>query len=79
MSDTVFGQYREAGVLIHRGFTIEQIVNQCYSTNKDLGKGRQMPVHYGYDHKMSYITFIISFFISTFILLLLSLSSFSYD
>lgn len=45
--DMVFGQYREAGVLISRGFTFEQIMNQCYSNVKDLGKGRQMPVHYG--------------------------------
>lgn len=48
LDDIVFGQYREAGVLMHRGFTIEQMVHQCYSTKKDLGKGRQMPVHYGY-------------------------------
>ncbi|KAJ2785413.1 hypothetical protein GGI15_001929 [Coemansia interrupta] len=46
-SDVVFGQYREAGVLLHRGFTIEQFMNQCYSNERDLGKGRQMPVHYG--------------------------------
>ncbi|KAJ1803606.1 hypothetical protein LPJ75_005832, partial [Coemansia sp. RSA 2598] len=45
--DLVFGQYREAGVLLHRGFTIEQFMNQCYSNERDLGKGRQMPVHYG--------------------------------
>lgn len=47
MKDTVYGQYRETGVLIHRGFTINDIVNQCYSNVRDLGKGRQMPVHYG--------------------------------
>lgn len=40
-------QYREAGVLLYRGFTIEQFMNQCYSNELDLGKGRQMPVHYG--------------------------------
>ncbi|KAJ1961696.1 hypothetical protein GGI12_003104 [Dipsacomyces acuminosporus] len=45
--DQVFGQYREAGVLLQRGFTLEQFMNQCYSNEKDLGKGRQMPVHYG--------------------------------
>ncbi|KAI8321424.1 branched-chain alpha-keto acid dehydrogenase E1-alpha subunit [Martensiomyces pterosporus] len=45
--DHVFGQYREAGVLLQRGFTLEQFMNQCYSNEKDLGKGRQMPVHYG--------------------------------
>jgi 2-oxoisovalerate dehydrogenase E1 component alpha subunit len=45
--DTVFGQYREAGVLMWRGFTLEQFANQCFSNELDLGKGRQMPVHYG--------------------------------
>lgn len=45
--DVVFGQYREAGVLMWRGFTLKQFANQCFSTALDLGKGRQMPVHYG--------------------------------
>lgn len=45
--DTVFAQYREAGVLMWRGFTIQNMVDQCYSNKDDLGKGRQMPVHYG--------------------------------
>ncbi|KAJ1884215.1 hypothetical protein LPJ66_010716, partial [Kickxella alabastrina] len=45
--DQVFGQYREAGVLLQRGFTIQQFMDQCYSNEKDLGKGRQMPIHYG--------------------------------
>jgi len=30
-----------------RGFTLEQFANQCFSNDADLGKGRQMPVHYG--------------------------------
>ncbi|EGG20376.1 3-methyl-2-oxobutanoate dehydrogenase [Cavenderia fasciculata] len=47
LKDTVFAQYRESGVLMWRGFSIEQIVNQCCSNEFDLGKGRQMPVHYG--------------------------------
>jgi 2-oxoisovalerate dehydrogenase E1 component alpha subunit len=45
--DVIFGQYREAGVLMWRGFTLEQFANQCFSNVYDLGKGRQMPVHYG--------------------------------
>ncbi|KAJ2171760.1 hypothetical protein GGH16_002682 [Coemansia sp. RSA 560] len=45
--DMVFGQYREAGVLLQRGFTLAQFMNQCYSNELDLGKGRQMPIHYG--------------------------------
>lgn len=46
-SDLVFGQYREAGVLMWRGFPLENFMNQCYGNMADLGKGRQMPVHYG--------------------------------
>lgn len=45
--DIVFGQYREAGVLLYRGFTLKQFMSQCYGNIDDLGKGRQMPVHYG--------------------------------
>lgn len=45
--DVVFGQYREAGVLLWRGFTLDEFMNQCYSNQHDHGKGRQMPVHYG--------------------------------
>lgn len=43
----VFAQYREQGVLLWRGFTLQQAINQCYGNAGDAGKGRQMPVHYG--------------------------------
>lgn len=43
----VFAQYREQGVLLWRGFSIQEAVDQCFSNEGDLGKGRQMPVHYG--------------------------------
>ena len=45
--DWIFMQYRELGVLLSRGFTQEQLAHQLYSTKFDLGKGRQMPCHYG--------------------------------
>ena len=45
--DVVLGQYREAGVLLWRGFTLDNFMNQCYSNQYDHGKGRQMPAHYG--------------------------------
>lgn len=45
--DLVYAQYREAGVLVHRGFTIPQFIDQCFGNVDDEGKGRQMPVHYG--------------------------------
>ena len=45
--DTIYGQYREAGALLWRGFTVEQCVNQCYGNHLDKGHGRQMPIHYG--------------------------------
>eukprot|EP00604_Paraphysomonas_vestita_P003233 CAMPEP_0174821456 /NCGR_PEP_ID=MMETSP1107-20130205/8268_1 /TAXON_ID=36770 /ORGANISM="Paraphysomonas vestita, Strain GFlagA" /LENGTH=337 /DNA_ID=CAMNT_0016038499 /DNA_START=210 /DNA_END=1221 /DNA_ORIENTATION=+ len=46
-SDVIFSQYREAGALFWRGFTVQQAADQCASNEDDLGKGRQMPVHYG--------------------------------
>jgi 2-oxoisovalerate dehydrogenase E1 component alpha subunit len=45
--DMVMGQYREQVALRFRGFTTEQFMNQLFSNADDLGKGRQMPVHYG--------------------------------
>ncbi|CUS48699.1 MAG: 2-oxoisovalerate dehydrogenase E1 component alpha subuit BkdA1 [Idiomarinaceae bacterium HL-53] len=45
--DMIMGQYREQGALAFRGFTVEQFMNQLFSNELDLGKGRQMPVHYG--------------------------------
>lgn len=45
--DVIYAQYREAGVLMWRGFTLEQFAHQCFGNQYDLGKGRQMPVHYG--------------------------------
>ncbi|XP_066983051.1 2-oxoisovalerate dehydrogenase subunit alpha, mitochondrial isoform X2 [Macrobrachium rosenbergii] len=45
--DLVYGQYREAGVLMWRGFPLDRFMNQCYGNEGDQGKGRQMPVHYG--------------------------------
>eukprot|EP01135_Chromosphaera_perkinsii_P006601 Nk52_evm3s554 gene=Nk52_evmTU3s554 len=47
LGDIVYGQYREAGVLMYRGFSLKEFMNQCYSNMHDYGKGRQMPVHYG--------------------------------
>ena len=41
--DMIMGQYREQGALAYRGFTVEQFMNQLFSNEKDLGKGRQMP------------------------------------
>ncbi|XP_052754827.1 2-oxoisovalerate dehydrogenase subunit alpha, mitochondrial [Galleria mellonella] len=45
--DLVFAQYREVGVFLFRGYTVTELVNQCYGNCEDPGKGKQMPVHYG--------------------------------
>ncbi|KAJ7432769.1 thiamine diphosphate-binding protein [Mycena galericulata] len=48
MDDEVLGQYREMGVLLWRGFSIDSIMAQCFGNQEDTsGKGRQMPVHFG--------------------------------
>lgn len=54
-SDIIYGQYREAGVLVWRGFTISQFIDQCYGNCEDEGKGKQMPVHYG-SKKLNFVT-----------------------
>ena len=53
--DPVFAQYREAAVLLWRGFSVQQCVHQCYGNIHDIGKGKQMPVHYG-SAELSYVT-----------------------
>ncbi|KRX10909.1 hypothetical protein PPERSA_12033 [Pseudocohnilembus persalinus] len=53
--DLQFSQYREQGALIWRGYTIEEMINQCMGNGKDEQKGRQMPVHYG-SRKLSWMT-----------------------
>ena len=53
--DMVMAQYREQGALIYRGFSLENIMNQLFSNEHDLGKGRQMPIHYGCN-ELNYMT-----------------------
>ncbi|GAV03032.1 hypothetical protein RvY_13520 [Ramazzottius varieornatus] len=53
--DLAYVQYREAGVLMWRGFTLDQFMNQCYGNEEDLGKGKQMPVHYG-SKELAFVT-----------------------
>lgn len=53
--DFVFPQYREPGVLLWRGFNLQEFTNQLFGNKYDYGKGRQMPIHYG-SRKHNYIT-----------------------
>eukprot|EP00099_Drosophila_melanogaster_P022430 NP_649905.1 uncharacterized protein Dmel_CG8199 [Drosophila melanogaster] len=55
MRDLIYGQYREAGVLVWRGFRIDQFIDQCYGNTDDLGRGKQMPVHYG-SRELNFVT-----------------------
>ena len=45
--DVVYAQYREPGVIMWRGFTLDNLMDQCFSNKNDRGRGRQMPIHYG--------------------------------
>lgn len=53
--DMIMAQYREQGALMFRGFSLENFMNQMFSNEKDLGKGRQMPIHYG-SNELNYMT-----------------------
>jgi 2-oxoisovalerate dehydrogenase E1 component alpha subunit len=53
--DMIMAQYREQAAIAYRGFTLEQFMNQLFSNELDLGKGRQMPVHYG-SKELHYLT-----------------------
>jgi 2-oxoisovalerate dehydrogenase E1 component subunit alpha len=45
--DVVFAQYREAGVFKARGFSLDNFMSQLFANKHDVGRGRNMPVHYG--------------------------------
>ncbi|KAL6515481.1 hypothetical protein OROHE_018515 [Orobanche hederae] len=47
LDDIILPQYREPGILLWRGFTLEQFANQLFGTKDGNDKGRQMPIHYG--------------------------------
>ncbi|PWN48496.1 putative 2-oxoisovalerate dehydrogenase alpha subunit mitochondrial precursor [Violaceomyces palustris] len=47
LQDEVFAQYREMGVLLWRDFPLDLVMNQVFGTEGDLGKARQMPIHFG--------------------------------
>ena len=53
--DMIMAQYREQGALVYRGFTLDEFMNQLFSNERDYGKGRQMPIHYG-SSKLHYMT-----------------------
>lgn len=47
MKDWMYPQYREAGIMFWRGFTIQQYINHMFGNEHDLILGRQMPNHFG--------------------------------
>jgi pyruvate dehydrogenase E1 component alpha subunit len=47
LSDWMYPQYREAGIMFWRGFTILQYVHHMFGDAEDLILGRQMPNHFG--------------------------------
>jgi 2-oxoisovalerate dehydrogenase E1 component alpha subunit len=54
-NDMIMSQYREQGTLAYRGYTTQQFMNQMFSNEKELNKGRQMPIHYG-DKELNFMT-----------------------
>ncbi|WP_370463743.1 3-methyl-2-oxobutanoate dehydrogenase (2-methylpropanoyl-transferring) subunit alpha [Novosphingobium aureum] len=44
--DMVFPSYRQQGILIARGYPLEEMINQIYSNRGDRLKGRQLPIMY---------------------------------
>ncbi|KAL2633325.1 hypothetical protein R1flu_004804 [Riccia fluitans] len=54
-SDTVFPQYREPGVLLWRGYELQEFADHCIGNYQGHGKGRQMSIHYG-SSRLHYFT-----------------------
>ncbi|MCD9640860.1 hypothetical protein HAX54_026568 [Datura stramonium] len=55
LDDFVLPQYREVGVILWRGYPVQQIANQLFGNKLDYGKGRQMPCHHG-SNELNYLT-----------------------
>jgi len=47
MKDWMYPQYREAGIMFWRGYTIQQYVHHMFGNAQDIILGRQMPNHFG--------------------------------
>lgn len=47
IGDWMYPQYREAGAIFWRGFTVEDFVHHMFGDATDLMLGRQMPNHFG--------------------------------
>lgn len=47
MCDWMYPQYREAGVMFWRGFSIQAFMDHMFGNVNDLTLGRQMPNHFG--------------------------------
>ncbi|KAG1824857.1 branched-chain alpha-keto acid dehydrogenase E1-alpha subunit [Suillus subaureus] len=45
-ANSATAQYRETGVLLWRGFTLDGIMAQAFGNHEDSSKGRQIGVHY---------------------------------
>ena len=45
------------GVLMWRGFSLDEMLDQCFNNRHDLAHGRQMPIHYGSpEHNFQFIS-----------------------
>lgn len=53
--DLVYAQYRESGVLLWRGYSLDDFMSQCYGNCDDRGCGKQMPIHYG-SRRLNFVT-----------------------
>jgi 2-oxoisovalerate dehydrogenase E1 component alpha subunit len=53
--DLIWAQYREAGVIMWRGYTLDQFMGVNFGNIIDYGKGRNMPIHYG-SKELNFVT-----------------------
>lgn len=47
LSDWMYPQYREAGIIFWRGLTVEEYIDHMFCNGSDVILGRQMPNHFG--------------------------------
>lgn len=55
LADWLYPQYREAGIIFWRGFTVQEYINHMFCNANDIILGRQMPNHFG-SRKLNVVT-----------------------
>ncbi len=55
-SDWIFPSYRDFGLALYHGVTPLEMMHNMFGNARDYSKGRQMPVHFSFDHPIRFVS-----------------------